>query len=73
MAHRFEPIPRDAEPQITLTDDIHEAPVRVWVDYSPYGGDDLCLVFEDASTFRAWLDGVIGEADRHNLTHRELR
>jgi hypothetical protein len=73
MPHRFERVPKDAQPHITLTDDIHEAPVRLWVDYSLHGDSDLCVVFEDGQAFRTWLDEVIGEAKRQNLTNRAVR
>jgi hypothetical protein len=72
MPHSFERVPKDAEPHITLTDDILEAPVRVWVDYTPHGDADLCLVFEDGDAFRAWLDALNDEAERQNLTRRAL-
>jgi hypothetical protein len=72
MAHRYEHVPTNAEPLVSLTDDLHAAPVRLWVDYKPRGDDDLCLVFKDGGAFRAWLDELLSEADRQNLIRGRL-
>jgi hypothetical protein len=42
-------------------------------DYSLHGDSDLCVVFEDGNAFRTWLDEVISEANRQNLTDRAVR
>jgi len=73
MPHSFERVPKGAEPVITLTDDILDAPVRVWINYTPHGDADHCLVFEEADAFRAWLAALIDEAERQNLASRALR
>jgi hypothetical protein len=67
MTHRFERLPANAEPLLTLTDDLSDGEVRVWVDYTPHGDDDLCLVFGDSGEFRVWLDALLSEAQRQEI------
>jgi hypothetical protein len=67
MAHRFERLAPNPEPLVKLTDDLSDAEVRVWVDYTPHGHDDLCLVFSGAGEFRAWLEELLSEAQRQEI------
>jgi hypothetical protein len=65
MAHRFEHIPKAPQLFMSLTDDLHDLPVRLWVNDT--GEDDLCLVFANGEEFRAWFDQLVSEGRRMEL------